>query len=190
MLRNSNECPFQLIGISGKIGSGKTTLSQYLQNYYPRLQKVSFAENLRKVVSILTGIPIEKTRSAKDKEVYLSEWGKTVGELLQLIGTEGIRSVNSKAWVISLFSTYNPFIDCWIIDDVRFVEEADYIKKMGGKLIRLEGDPGNILSSCTRDLTHGSEMSLDDYDDFDLKINTNNYVGKLDEMHNLILSIK
>ena len=89
--------------------------------------------------------------------------------------------------MISLFTTYNSLVDCWILDDVRFKEEADYVKKMGGKLIRLEGDPGNILKDCTRDLTHVSETDLDDYEDFDLVINTNNYVGKIHDMHDIIL---
>lgn len=44
---------YKIIGISGKIGSGKTTLSNYLKEKYPNLQSRSFAENLRHIVSIL-----------------------------------------------------------------------------------------------------------------------------------------
>lgn len=182
--------PFNLIGISGKIGSGKTTLSTYLMEKFPSLVRMSFAENLRKVVSVLTNIPIDQTRSTKDKNRYLPEWKMTIGELLQKVGTEVVRSINPQAWVISLFSSYDRSTDYWIIDDVRFEEEVNYIKNMGGIIIRLEGDPGDILKDSCRDLNHGSETALDNYKNFDLVINTNDFIDDLDGIYDLICRLK
>lgn len=176
---------YRLIGISGKIGSGKTTLSQYLQTKYPDLKKRSFAERVREVLSIVANIPVEKTRTSEDKNVYLPEWEKTVGEMLQSIGTDAFRKeVHIDTWVISLFSEYTE--TDWIIDDVRYVNEADGIRKHGGILIRLEGDPGNIRDNSSRDLNHESETALDDYKHFDVVINTDNFINDEDGIFNRI----
>jgi hypothetical protein len=184
----------RLIGISGKLGSGKTTLARFIQEHNKNLIKKSFAENLRLVLSIMTGIPVEKTRTTQDKKKYLPKWGKTVGQLLQEIGTEMGRSIHREAWVISLFSTFDPASSNWIIDDVRFPEEADTIKKNGGIMIRLKGDPGNLRENETRNLNHSSELALDDYKHFDVIINTdkfvNNLTGLIHEIENKIYQLR
>lgn len=159
---------YKLIGISGKIGSGKTTLAFNLRGLY---EKRSFAENVRKVVNIATGIPVENMRSGDDKDVYLKDWNMTVGELLQSWGTKG-RDINPNAWVNSVFSTFDEN-SRWVIDDVRYPNEADRIRGMGGLLIRLEGDPGCVRQNSKRDLNHESETALDDYPFFDVMIDTN-----------------
>ena len=66
----------KIIGISGKIGSGKTTLSKYIRDLYPIYQVKSFAENVRKTTSILTGIDIEEMRSDTDKNKYIEDYQK------------------------------------------------------------------------------------------------------------------
>jgi hypothetical protein len=199
--------PIRLIGISGKIGSGKTTLATYLQqrvadqqhargddsnnNAIP-LKKVSFAENLRRMVALMLNIDVEQTRSAEDKAVRPEGWGLTVGELLQKMGTEVARHICPDAWVLSLFACFDPEQSFWICDDVRFPNEADKIKAMGGLLIRLEGDPGGVRAELgkTRDLSHASETALDDYQGFDVVLNTEDYLGNLDALYEAIFDVR
>ena len=57
----------KIIGISGKIGSGKTTLQKALMEKYHWYQKKSFAENVRKNVNLITGIDIENMRTTEQK---------------------------------------------------------------------------------------------------------------------------
>ena len=154
---------------------------------YPHLKRKSFAENLRRALSAIIHIPVDQTRTIEDKNVFLNEFDMTVGRLLQLFGTEVGRVIHPDIWVISLFMQFDASHDFWIIDDVRFVNEADAIKKHGGILIRLEGDPGNIIESSKRNLNHESETALDDYHGFDVIIHTNNYINQLDAMLQLIL---
>ena len=161
---------YNLIGISGKIGSGKSTLALFLNILRPEYKRNSFAENVRKVTSISTGIPIENMRSSDDKNVYVEEWNMTVGELFQTWGTKG-REINPDAWVNSLFSAFDEN-SRWVIDDVRYPNEADRIRAKGGILIRLEGDPKNIRLNSKRNLDHESEMALDNYPFFDVTLNT------------------
>lgn len=184
----------RLIGISGKIGSGKTSLAKALLSFYPRHKKVSFADNLREIISIMTGIPVEKTRTEEEKAFVLEELGGlTVGELLQKTGTEVGRCIHPDVWVVSLFSKWDSKNDYWILDDVRFPNEADAIRKRGGLLIRLEGDPSGFWESdrkTTRDRNHASETALDNYTDFDFVFNTEGeWRDRSDEMLTMICKV-
>lgn len=182
---------YRIIGLSGKIGAGKTTFSNYLQTKYEGLEPHSFAENIRQMMAIFINRPVDRLRSATDKET-MTCMGKTVGVLLQELGTEVGRKVNPDAWVLSLFEYYDRETSYWIIDDVRFPNEADFIKKMGGCVIRLNGDPGNVRKNSTRDLNHISETALDDYTDFDVVIDTEKYGSSqmIDEINRVLLGRK
>ena len=183
--RDTPLAQYKIIGISGKIGSGKTTFSTYLQNLFKDIQPRSFAENLRRIVSVFINRPVDQLRSSTDKET-MTCMGKTVGVLLQEVGTEVGRQINKDAWVLSLFEYYDPETSYWIIDDVRFPNEADYIKKMGGVVIRFEGDPGGVRKTSTRDLNHVSETALDNYTDFDVIIETEKYMNDLEGIFSVI----
>ena len=156
-----------IIGISGKIGSGKSYTSRYIQNRLGYERK-SFGYNVKKIVSFLTGVSMKTILSRKAKANFLPEWNMTLGEMFQKVGTDCMRdNLHKDSWVISMFAKYTPDQN-WVIDDVRFQNEADYIKKLGGIIIRLEGDPNDIRKDDTRDPNHESETSLDNYDKFDI----------------------
>jgi hypothetical protein len=138
---------------------------------------------LKFIVSYLTGLSIEETMSREGKLKFLPEWGMTVGEMQQKIGTEAIRNnLHHDAWVLSLFSKYHPDIDNWVVSDVRFKNEADYIKKMGGLLIRLNGDPTSLRENDQRDMNHASEVELDNYEGFDLIFENKPPIENLDRI--------
>lgn len=159
-----------IIGISGKICSGKTEVAKYIKNSFPdyNFKIKSFAYDVKYIASYITGIDINLMLSREIKTKYLSDWGMTVGEMLQKIGTDCMRKgLHPDTWVFSLMSKYTEDQN-WIIDDVRFKNEANAIKKSGGILIRLEGDPMNMRSKDSRDPNHESETGLDDYENFDI----------------------
>jgi len=162
-----------VIGISGKIGSGKDAFAELfiehvIQEYGPIFENKKFAYNLKKIVSILAGVSMEDVLSREGKLKYLEDWGMTIGEMQQLVGTEAVRNnIHNDAWVLSLFGTYEEDQDYWIVTDVRFKNEAKIIKEKGGVLIRLEGDPNNSRAGDDRNMTHQSEIDLDDYVGFD-----------------------
>lgn len=111
---------------------------------------------------------MEDVLSREGKLKYLPEWGMTIGEMQQKVGTEAIRNnIHPNAWVLSLFGTYNEDKDFWIVTDVRFKNEANIIKEKGGIVIRLNGDPLNCRVGDNRNMSHQSEIDLDDYEGFD-----------------------
>lgn len=117
-----------IIGISGYMGSGKDTIASIIQ-YYGILRKdyswsiKKFSFKMKKIASILTGIPEEKFEDQEFKKQPLSrdwtypidfsneeKWVEmTVREFLQKLGTEAIRnSLHENAWVNALFADYRP----------------------------------------------------------------------------------
>jgi hypothetical protein len=126
---------------------------------------------------------MDDVMSREGKLKYLPEWGMTVGEMQQKIGTEAIRNnLHHDAWVLSLFSKYHPEYDNWVVSDVRFLNEANYIKKMGGLLVRLNGDPTSLRANDQRDMNHASEIELDNYEGFDLVFENKPPIENLDRI--------
>jgi len=115
----------------------------------------------------------------------------TPRQVMQLVGTEGGRmTIHPNVWVYSLMSGYKKesrllrediggrpvYADLypkWLIPDTRFVNEAEAIKECKGLLIRVNTNRAGMVSN------HSSEISLDDYEDFDYVIDNS---GTLEEL--------
>ena len=114
-----------IISITGKIGSGKDTVAQIIQECTPyhkwEIQK--WAGKLKTIAEIISGIPKEKfedqdfkyTNLPKcwDRQVqsgrYKTTQSMTVRDLLQLLGTEAMRNgLHTNVWVNALMSDYTP----------------------------------------------------------------------------------
>jgi hypothetical protein len=130
-----------IIGINGKIGSGKDTIGDIIQkicitNDGPEFEVKKFAGKLKQIASLLTGIPVEKFEDQEFKKTLLSpEWGTvrpnvlntipvfenvqfnemmSVRELLQKLGTEAMRDgLHENVWVNALFADYVPVVKEW-----------------------------------------------------------------------------
>ena len=156
------------IAIVGKICSGKTTLSNSIVKEFGKyniiFSKKSFADNVYKIAYDIFDM--------KEKNRYL----------LQSIGTK-MREIDPDVFVNS---TIKNIEDNVIIDDCRFLNEIQNLKKSGFtliklnisnelQLIRLQKTYAN--SWHTHDLSHVSENEIDlfDNDIFDIIIDVDNY---------------
>jgi hypothetical protein len=192
-----------IIGINGKIGSGKDTIANIIKELSPEYswENKKFAGKLKIIASILTGIPVGKFESQEFKTTNLGkEWGDmTVRELLQKLGTEALRdNLDRDVWINALWADYKSYGNYpiygtteknerifleygylypnWIITDTRFINEAESIKQHGGILIRVRRDSGNTVG-----VSHPSETALDDYVRFDYEIDNNGTLSDLRE---------
>jgi len=159
-----------ILGIHGKIGSGKDTLADYIISKESSFVKKSYAYKLKYITSFLTGVSLEDCFTQEGKNKYMPEWGMTVGEFQQKLGTEAIRDgLHEDGWTLALFAEYDAdnYETNWIITDVRFPNEAEAILARGGKLLKLEGDPNHIRANSKRDMSHPSETSLDNWTKWD-----------------------
>ena len=124
-----------IIGINGKIGSGKDTVGKIIQ-YLTSKQATSkgsysyceemgliyivdweikkFAGKLKEIASLLTGVPAYSFEDQDFKKLDMNpEWGMTYREFLQKLGTEAMRDgLHTNVWVNALFADYKPTNNC------------------------------------------------------------------------------
>jgi hypothetical protein len=140
-----------IIGINGKIGSGKDTIGEIIRglcltNKDQVFEIKKFAGKLKQIGSILSGIPVEKFEDQEFKQKHMGlEWEMTYREFLQKLGTEAMRDgLHTNVWVNALFADYRLWSDGskdwypnWIITDMRFPNEMEAIVEKGGLTIRV-----------------------------------------------------
>jgi hypothetical protein len=144
-----------IIGICGLIGSGKGTVADILVEEH-KFEKISFADKLKDGVatvfnwdrSMLEG-DTKESREWREKvdEYWTKETGRTITPrlVLQEFGTDCMRNGFYDGIWVSLTKQQllaNPTKN-YVIPDVRFDNEADMIKSIGGSVwrVRRGGDP-------------------------------------------------
>jgi hypothetical protein len=204
-----------IIGVFGYAGSGKDTVGKLIQYNMSRskipIKEViedysnnewwmeeqsgweikKWAGKLKYIASIITGIPVEKFEDQEFKKTNLGpEWGMTVRDLLQKLGTEAMRDgLHKNVWVNALMADYKihpeHFNDIangretgdgypnWIITDTRFPNEAQAIKDKGGMVIKVDRPGVGPVNG------HPSEDALKDYN-FDYVIHNDGSINDLD----------
>jgi hypothetical protein len=138
-----------IVGLLGFIGSGKGTAGDLLKDL--GFTPVSFAKGVKDVAAEMFGWPrhllegdTQHSREWREKpDVFWSkEFGRefTPRYALQLMGTEVGRDVFHKDfWVIKLkkYINDNPNQN-FVITDVRFANEIEFIHSLNGTLIEIE----------------------------------------------------
>lgn len=126
MNNNNLKDPVNLIGINGKIGSGKDTVGKIIQHLTSNWSDEEFVDThmldirssweikkfagkLKQIASLLSGIPVKRFEDQEFKQKQMSEgWGMTYREFLQKLGTEAMRNgLHTNVWVNALFANYN-----------------------------------------------------------------------------------
>lgn len=152
----------KLIGLSGKAGSGKNALADYIQSTAPNFYvQDSFAAPLKNGLASILGISLEELNERKDTGELHPDLGITYRNMLQTLGTEWGRDIiNKDMWNILMKQRVNSNLDKMIIiTDVRFNNEAELVHQMGGKVILID----RPINQCRTVTPHASENSLDDH---------------------------
>lgn len=160
-----------VIGISGKRGAGKDLLGSFLT--YHGFKLYPFAGELKDRVRRDFNLSKEQTDGQfKEKDTkYLRADGTAFTPRDIMIGYgQFFRQFDSLYWVKKVFERIDalPPNALVAITDVRFKNEADFIKEKKGYLVRLERKPSlNIYKGV---ITDPSECDLDDYKAFDFTV--------------------
>lgn len=140
----------RLIGIVGKKQSGKDEVCKIIREHYPTNDtvRIAFADSLKEEVADFCNVTVEDIEKHKERFRLI----------LQGYGTDFRRGQNPRYWLdrwqrkVQEECQHRSII---IAPDVRFLNEAELIRSMGGELWGIVRIPHYI----THD-THQSELEL------------------------------
>ena len=178
------------VGFSGYARSGKDTAAACLLDH--GFARGAFADKIRAALVALDPIVDDGRRLSEiEGAIVQIPSGPTVSEeakqhpevrrLLQRLGTEdGRKTIGEDVWVKALLGAGMP--TRLAITDVRFPNEGDAIRALGGLVVRVERPGVGPING------HESETALDGYD-FDLVVVNDGTLDELaDEMEAVLAS--
>lgn len=143
----------KIIGIVGFIGAGKGTITKHLVNKH-NFKNESFAASLKDAVSSIYGwnrelLEGETPASRVWREQVDTWWAEKLRRpnltprlVLQEFGTEVCRNhIHNDIWILSMERRLLSEMSDIVISDVRFQNEIQIIKKLGGKIVRVRRGP-------------------------------------------------
>ena len=134
--------PLTLIGITGDVGTGKTTISEYLENIYG-FTKYDFER------------PAQECTHLEKSDINNKNFDKFNYDSIKLFDMYMVK--NNELYPNG----------CIIVPDVKFINEADAIKKLGGYIIKIDRcfesttNLNNILSTKNINKTNSCVINVD-----------------------------
>lgn len=186
-----------LIGLIGNKRVGKDTIANILVNKY-QFKKLAFADPIKEVINLLFDLD---TSDNVDKE-KVTDYGVSLRTLYQKFGTElmqeGIykyfpemedKIPKKMFWVYKLFKHIENYktqnINKFVISDVRFLHEANYVKEQGGILIKIHKETNLVDEHVSEKLISHIPNEIIDYEVYnnstikDLEYSIDLYINEL-----------
>ncbi len=157
-----------ILGLTGKAGSGKTTVCSHLMENDARVVKINFKDCL--VEEMKKNFPILLDWICRDREHYevdgepwtvdrlFQEKPPLMRALMQEYGTEVRRGDDTDYWVKQWkLKAIGAIADgkSVVVDDCRFLNEAEAIRELGGHIIKIQ------RTDITNTGTHQSEVEME-----------------------------
>lgn len=161
----------KLLGLAGAAGSGKSTVARHLVECFGFVP-LSLADYFK--------IPLVAAGSITREEAFTSAPRSALARgMMQAAGTELGRDIyGDDHWIrhlkAHLFRLASAGVKCAVVDDVRFLNEGEAIRRWGGELWGLTGrsasmpgvtgshrselDIGELTRSCDRIFDNSGEM--------------------------------
>jgi ribose 1,5-bisphosphokinase PhnN len=167
-----------LIGLAGPAGAGKDTVADYLVEKHS-FQKLSFAGPLKAMLAA-GGMPEPQDRALK--ELAIPGFDFSWRQAAQSLGTEWGRELDPDLWIklvekriASIDNVLSSRGSRIVLSDVRFVNEAEMINRMGGSVVHILGRQADLGLAAS----HVSEAKLM-IEDQDLIIDNR---GDIEQLH-------
>lgn len=151
-----------IIGLHAGLQSGKSTIANRLSTLWG-YEEVSFAEPIRRFVAEdVLGIDLKRMEDIKDNN--LVGWGCSPRHMMQTLGTDwGRNMVHGDIWIrISrrkalLLMQEGKLV---IFSDVRFENEAEMIRSLGGQIWHVKR-PLHLRHRSEQAHSHASESGIE-----------------------------
>lgn len=157
-----------IIAITGTIGSGKSTLLKHLVDKYGYVE-MNFADALKEIGAIF-GFSNEQLYGTQEQKLEVHPvWNISARTFLQKVGTELFRDTLQQAiptmklqygvWVDILCQKYIKLGKRIVIGDLRFANEARFVRENNGLIIRTIRN-NTVSSSSGVEFKHASELEI------------------------------
>jgi len=169
---------FPIIGIAGKARSGKDTAAEFLMTRGVCKYRYAFADPIRAMLKAGFGIDMSDPAWLARKEAPIARIGKSPRKMMQTLGTEwGRELVNRDVWIIAAQMQLERHGKGMLISDVRFDNEAHWIRLNGGLVIHLSRPTGAPVAP------HASEGGIG-FETEDVEVLND---GDIETLHNRLL---
>lgn len=177
---------FDVVGLSAFKGSGKTTLAKHLEK--KGFHRVSFADPIREMLEFQNPYLLSEEGAKPLQEILLhqswqdlktTEYSEQIRNLMISTGN-ALRSLDESLIIRVAHDRVCELLDGGdkvVIDDVRLPSEAQFVRELGGVVIRI-----NRPTS-----TGGGELEDQDFK-ADFTINNDGTLGNLYEQADRVLS--
>ena len=170
----------KIIAFGYKKGVGKSTATKFLSSHlrceHPEfiIKTVSFAAKLKDIAFQLYGWAglkrgVYYETHYKEKEIVLPQLELSPRDLWIGVGNK-LREIRESTWIDYAL---NVKADIIIISDLRFTNEAQAIRKLGGTLVEIH--------RCVPQGTDAAEIDLDNWDSWDCVIDNNSTLNNLNQ---------
>jgi len=128
-----------IIGFTGIAGSGKDTAAALIAKRLGKIEILAFAKPLKDAAQILFNFTDDQLHDPVKKEEIDPRWGKSPRKIFQWLGTDILREhIDKDFFIINMRQKIeNSNADFIVVTDVRFPNEAELIRSMGGKVIKI-----------------------------------------------------
>lgn len=179
-----------IVGLHGRIGAGKNEAAKRLAFMSPDVVEVSFAAKLKESAAAALGCTVddlERWKNEPSARVYCpgphADY-QTVRSFLQRYGTESHRDVfGADFWLDAALPIDAIYTDSvYVVTDVRFPNEAERVRELGGIVV-------GLLGPSLTGGTHVSEIPLDCDRWIDNTIRDDGYASLDAQLRSLLTSI-
>jgi len=159
----------KLIGLTGKAGAGKDTVADYLVHTLSGTVKMAMAGTLK---AMLTAAGLLEPNDRADKERIIPGFTFSWRQAAQRLGTEWGRTLDPEIWLklvplkLDVIRAADERIGddtLVVISDIRFENEADMVRQMGGAIWHIAGREADLGEN----VGHVSEAGILFYPDQD-----------------------
>jgi|AntDeeMinimDraft_5_1070356.scaffolds.fasta_scaffold14394_1 hypothetical protein len=157
-----------VIGLSVQAGGGKSTVAGILERDHG-YTAIEFATPLKRAAQAMFGLTDAQAFGDSLKHRVVAHVGLTPREIFQRLGDEVARThIDTDIWLHRAIREMHDVLDeageaaPIVITDVRYTNEADLVRALGGHLWHIQGPTrrGNEYDDRPTDTTHPSEAGL------------------------------